>query len=310
MAKLEHFLLVATIQLLGCVGTDLLNEPAVLMPPRIVIAPNNSAVEVGNTTRFQALYYDSLGNQIANVAFHWTSSDHGIATIDANGQASGQQSGQVRIGAYARGIASAPAILTVVANPNQVARVVVTPDSSTIMVGGTQAFTATARNLNGNVLTDKIVSWRSSDATIARINSNGVALGNTKGRVYIIASVDGVDSPAIPLTVLGTARRGSFSRNPGTSYHVSGTATLVQQPNGRLLLNLGDDFSSSNGPGLEIFLAATNTVGANSLNLGRLQRTSGAQSYNIPAGVTLSTYHWVIIHCVPFNVTFGSASLQ
>ncbi|MGH7457397.1 MAG: DM13 domain-containing protein, partial [bacterium] len=72
----------------------------------------------------------------------------------------------------------------------------------------------------------------------------------------------------------------------------------------------GSDFSSSSGPGLEVFLSTTNTVGANSRNLGRLQSTSGAQNYNVPSGIAFNTYSWVIIHCVPFNVTFGYAQLR
>jgi hypothetical protein len=142
------------------------------------------------------------------------------------------------------------------------------------------------------------------------VSGNGLAIGIKAGRVNIIAAADGVESPAAPLTVLGTSRSGTFTKRPGTSYNVSGTATLEQQSNGSLVLRFGSDFSSSSGPGLEVFLSTTNTVGSNSRNLGRLQRTSGAQSYNVPAGVTLTTYSWVIIHCVPFNVTFGYAQLQ
>jgi hypothetical protein len=177
-------------------------------------------------------------------------------------------------------------------------------------VGGTLQFNAVAQNLSGGVISGRTFSWRSSEATIAGVNANGLATGIKAGRVNIIASVDGIDSPAAPLTILGTARSGTFTKRPGSSYNVSGAATLEQQPNGSLVLKFGDNFSTSNGPGLEVFLSTTNAVGANSRNLGRLQSTSGAQSYNVPAGVTLTTYNWVIIHCVPFNVTFGYAELK
>ncbi len=310
MQKIKCCLISVAGLLIGCVGTDLINEPVVFVPARVVINPTSSAVEVGKTTNFQATYYDSLGNQVAGVALQWSSSDQNIATIDANGQAAGKQAGQARITARARGVTSTVALLTVVANPNQVARVVVTPDSGAIAVGGTQQFSAVARNLSGAVIGGRTFSWRSSDATIASVNSSGLATGIKTGRVNIIASVDGVDSPAAPLTILGTSRSGTFTKRPGTSYNVSGTATLEQQANGSLVLKFGSDFSTSNGPGLEVFLSTTNTVGANSRNLGRIKSTSGTQSYNVPAGVSLTTYSWVIIHCVPFNVTFGYAQLQ
>ncbi|MCG3158465.1 MAG: hypothetical protein DKINENOH_05109 [bacterium] len=307
---LKRFLLTTALFLVACVGTDFIAEPAMTVPARIVIAPTNMAVEVGKTTGFQAVYYDNQGIQIPDVALQWSSSDPNIASIDATGRASGHDTGQTKITARARGVTSGAAILTVVANPNQVARVVVVPDSGNIGIGGTLQFAAIAQNLNGQVLSGRSVNWRSSDATIATVSSTGLATGFKPGGVNIIATVEGVESSAVRLTILGTSRSGTFTGNPNTSYNVSGTATLEQQANGSLVLRLGSDFSSSNGPRLEVFLSTTSTVGSNSLNLGRLQRTSGAQSYNVPAGVPLTTYNWVIIHCVPFNVTFGHAQLR
>lgn len=307
---LKRLFLTTALFLMACVGTDFIAEPTMTVPARIVIAPTNTAVEVGKTTGFQAAYYDNQGNQLPDVAFQWSSSDPNIASIDANGQASGHDTGQTKITARARGVTSGAAILTVVANPDQVARVVIVPDSGNIGIGGTLQFAALAQNLSGKVLSGRFVNWRSSDATIATVSSTGLATGFKSGRVNIFATVDGVESSAVRLTISGTSRGGTFTRNPNTSYNVSGTATLAQQPNGSLVLRLGSDFSSSSGPRLEVFLSTTSTVGTNSLNLGRLERTSGAQSYNVPAGVKLTTYNWVIIHCVPFNVTFGYAQLR
>jgi hypothetical protein len=310
MRKRKRFLIATVIVLAGCVGTDFIDDPITFVPARITISPNATAIQVGNTVSFQGTYYDSLGNSVAVTAFQWTSSNPAIAAVDANGLALGKQPGQVRIVASARGVSSDPALLTVVADPNQVARVAVTPDSGKIRVGGTLQFTAVARNLNGDAIAGKTFTWRSSDPTVAGINNNGLATAIKPGRVNIVATADGVDSSPARLEVLGQSRTGMFTRRPGTSYSVSGTATLEQRSDGSLILSFGNDFACSNGPGLEVFLSTTNVVSPSSRNLGRLQRTSGAQSYNVPAGVTLTSYNWVIIHCVPFNVTFGYAQLQ
>jgi len=310
MQDLKRLLMATALFLAGCVATDLIEEPIMLMPARIVVNPSIAAVEVGKTASFQATYYDSLGNRASPVNFQWLSSDPDVASVDANGQVSGKQPGQTRITAKARNISSDPAILTVVADSNQVARVDVTPDSGKLNIGGTLQFTAVARNLNGDILSGKTFSWRSSDAAIATMSNAGLATGVKAGIVNVIATADGVESLPARLAILGTSRSGTFTKRPGTSYNVSGTATLEQRLDGSLVLSFGSDFSSSNGPGLEVFLSTTNAVGSNSLNLGRLQQTSGAQSYNVSAGVTLTTYNWVIIHCVPFNVTFGYAQLQ
>lgn len=76
------------------------------------------------------------------------------------------------------------------------------------------------------------------------------------------------------------------------------------------MLNFGSDFSSSNGPGLAVFLSTTSGRNSGSLNLGNLQRNSGNQDYSVSGNVELGDFDWVIIHCVPFNITFGFAELK
>ncbi len=307
---LPYFHAILTLLLAGCVGTDYINDPLTLMPARIEVTPNILALEVGKTATFQAAYYDSLGNSVPSITFNWSSSDPATVAIDANGNVAALKAGQARITAQARNVASEAALLTVVADPNQVAAVIVTPDSSTLLLGATQQFNAVARNLSGAMLSGKTVTWRSSNPAIATVSNMGLAAAVALGEAQIIARIEGVESPGARLHVVSTSRSGSFTKRPGTSYNVSGTATLEQQPSGNFQLSFGNDFSSSNGPGLEVFLSTTNTVGANSLNLGRLQRTTGAQSYAVPSNITLTTYGWVIIHCVPFNLTFGYAQLR
>ncbi len=310
MKQKSLLFLLGWLGLLGCVGTDVLNDENVGVPARIVINPTSAAVQVANTIEFQAAYYDTLGNSVPGTVFQWSSSNPGIAAIDNNGIARGQGIGQVMITATALGVASEPALLTVVANPNQLARVVVTPDSGGIRVGETLQFSATAFNLNGDELSGQTFTWRSSNPNSATVDANGLAAGVGSGMAQIVAETDGVASAPARLTVRNTRRTGTFTRNPNTSYNVQGTATLEERTDGSLVLSLGNDFSSSNGPGLEVFLSNINGVNSQSRSLGRLQRTSGAQSYNVPAGIQLTTYDWVVIHCVPFNVTFGYARLQ
>ena len=118
-------------------------------------------------------------------------------------------------------------------------------------------------------------------------------------------------SDEVPATeVMGDSRTGMFVKKPGTSYNVKGTATLEKQGNANLILNFDNSFSSSNGPGLAVFLSSTNGRNSGSLNLGNLQRTSGSQDYSVPVNVALGDFDWVVIHCVPFNVTFGFAELN
>ena len=85
---------------------------------------------------------------------------------------------------------------------------------------------------------------------------------------------------------------------------------MEKQDNGNLLLQFDDNFLSSNGPGLYVYLSTSNSVGSNSLEVERLNSTQGQQLYTIQGDIELDAYSWVIIHCKPFNVTFGYAELK
>ena len=295
----------------GCVGTDLVDE---MLPPtqepRIAVTPSTTAVIQGATVDFQATYYDEEGEAVPEVTFSWSSSDPGRASVETDGRVTAHGQGQVMIRAAALGVQSTPALLTIVADPNQVARVVVMPDSVVLEESGTQAFAATAFNIEEGVLDNVSFTWQSSDTEIATIDAEGRATALQPGTVDITATADDIASQPARLTVRGAQRTGTFRANAGTSYNVTGTAVLEEQPGGRLRLSFGDNFMSSNGPGLEVFLSAQDGVTATSFRAGPLQQTSGAQDYDLPSTIGLDDYRWVIIHCVPFNVTFGSAELQ
>jgi len=312
MMKIGIGNLIVLIFALSCVGTDFITEPEppVGNPAKIEIVPTTTAIQQGSAIGFQATYLDTLGEIVPGISFQWMSSDTSIASIDTNGTAVGNQPGQVMIAASANGVESEPALLTIVSDPNQVATVSVVPDSGCIRIGEPQQYLAAAFNLNNDRLVGKIFSWRNSDPSIVTIDSTGLLTTIMPGTVGIIASTDGIDSSPAFLRVLGENPAGTFMKKPGTSYTVRGTAVLETFENCNLELQFGSDFSSSSGPGLHVYLSTANSINSGSLDLGDLKKTSGSQSYQIPGDVEIDTYNWVVIHCVPFNVTFGFAELK
>jgi len=106
------------------------------------------------------------------------------------------------------------------------------------------------------------------------------------------------------------SRSGVFSGNAG--YMVTGVATLSQTGN-QIILAFGADFKSSNGPMLGAYLAKNasgSLTGTNSVKLANLSNTAGTQQYDVPAGISLTDYNHVVIYCVPFNIRFGTATLN
>ena len=207
----RNWLTLVCLWLSGCVGTDLINDSTTSIPARIVIDPSSAAVQTGNTVAFQATFYDTIGGIVPGTVFQWTSLNPAVASIDENGVAAGNQPSQAMIMASVAETTSEPALLTVVADPNQVARVVVTPDSGQLRIGESLQFTAAALNLNGGVLVGKTFTWRSSDSNIANIANGGLATANASGAITIVATTDGIDSVPAHLQVLGQSRTGTFT---------------------------------------------------------------------------------------------------
>src|SRR3989338_8723093 len=103
---------------------------------------------------------------------------------------------------------------------------------------------------------------------------------------------------------------GSFK--DADSFHSgSGTATVYVLPDGKRVLRF-EDFSVTNGPALSVYLVRSidGNVDSGFLDLGKLKGNKGNQNYDLSEDIDLASYKSVIIWCVPFGVTFATASLQ
>lgn len=115
--------------------------------------------------------------------------------------------------------------------------------------------------------------------------------------------------PSGPVALL-SGEFGSRSR-----YMVKGTATVFELEDGTRLLRL-EEFSSTNGPDLYVYLTVANAVdddGALNMDfvdLGLLAGNVGNQNYVIPDDVDLGLYDTVVIWCRRFTVGFGAADLM
>ena len=188
------------LALVGCIGTDLVEELPTL-EPRIDITPVVAAVEQGNTVLFEASVYDGFGMKVPNASVQWESSNASVASVDATGLVSALEVGQTMILAHGEEASSMPALLTVVADPTGVALVVVTPDTLMLPIGTTQTFTAMAFNLNGEPLEGKSFTWNSANPETASIDADGTARGLEAGTTDITATTDGIVSPPAYLIV-------------------------------------------------------------------------------------------------------------
>lgn len=98
-------------------------------------------------------------------------------------------------------------------------------------------------------------------------------------------------------------------------YDVAGSFRIERADDG-LVLVLGSDFKTKDGPDLKVVLSphqADKATGRNALrgglNLGLLKRIKGESRYRIPEGTDLKRFQSVLIHCEEYSVLWGGAPM-
>lgn len=86
-----------------------------VIPPisKVTVSPVSAQIAVGQTQQFAAKVLDANGNTIPGIQVTWQNSNAAVASIDANGLATGRSAGTVAIVAIAGGVQSSPVQLTV-----------------------------------------------------------------------------------------------------------------------------------------------------------------------------------------------------
>ena len=178
---------------------------------RYEISPTTSSVKVGGTQAYTVRGYrdtytngERTGTETISVSasdFSWSSDKTGVATV-SGGTAKGVAAGSATITAALKSDTSVrlQAKLTVDApSVTHEYSYTITPESSTIKVGGTQSYTVKCTDVTytdgvkTNTETYTVtsgISWKSSATSVATV-SGGTATGKGSGTATITATVDG-----------------------------------------------------------------------------------------------------------------------
>jgi uncharacterized protein YjdB len=155
----------------------------------VTVALAASMITVGKTTQATDTLRDASNNVLAGRAVAWTSSNTNVATVDNAGLVTAVAAGTANIIATSEaktGLAS----LTVSVTP--VASVSTTLAASSLAQGQTTQATARVKDADGNVLTGRVVTWVSSNPSIATVSSTGVVTALQAGTSDIRATSEGV----------------------------------------------------------------------------------------------------------------------
>lgn len=190
-------------------GPPPVSEAAVKM---VDVSPSSKTINVGETVQLHVTLKDADGRTLTGRTVVWTSSDNSNAIVSSTGLVLGISRGDATITATSEGKSGSAKIKV----EREVHDVTVGLAKSELEIGQTTQATATLYASDGAVLTDRPVTWLSSNGAVASISSSGTVQALTPGLATITATSEGQDGAA-NLTVKGGGDQSGGSTGPGDS---------------------------------------------------------------------------------------------
>lgn len=190
---------------------DSLLVPVRLKVGRIILEADTLRLAAGTSGLLGASVLSPTGVELPGRAVAWTSLDSTIALVtpvplnprgaQATGavattnlaNVTGINPGVARIVASTDGKADTTLVIV---TPSPVVAVTVTPDTLALLVAARARLVAETRDARGVVVTNRAVSWTSSDDLLARVDSGGIVTAVAPGLVKITATSEGVTGTA------------------------------------------------------------------------------------------------------------------
>jgi len=234
------------------------STPALPPPPpgqtvtTVEVAPSSATVGVGANTTLQATVKDQNGNVMSGQTVTWSTSDAAIATVNSNGVVTGVGAGSATITATCGGKSGTSAITVTAAPPPPpvVTTVTISPSSASVVAGGTTTLQATVKDQNGNVMTGQTITWSTSNASVATVNSSGVVNAIAAGAATITATCAGKSGTAAITVTAAPPVVTTVTVAPSSASIVAGNNTTLQatvkDANGNVMTGQTITWSTSN----------------------------------------------------------------
>lgn len=199
-------------------------RPAANQPVASVsVVASTRSFAVGDTLRLSARALAADGSLLENRSVSWSSSNSDVVQLSSSGLATAVAPGAAIIRATIEGKSgSMDVAVSVVA----VARVAILETSISLARGGSRTVGAAALDAQGRTLADRLIAWRSADATIADVDAAGHVTARGEGETKVFAESEGkVDSVLVVVTPPGV---GSVVITPAAMLlRVGGTRQLT-----------------------------------------------------------------------------------
>ena len=230
-------------------GISAIATVTVQLPPvvSVLVLPLTQTLVLGQTATFTATPRDVNGAPLSGRVVTWTSDNEGVATVAQNGVVTSRAVGSATITVASEGVSGSA---TVMVTPVPVGSVTVLPTTASVTTGQNVKLAATVSDTAGRVVTDRVVTWASSDPHVAVVSATGVVTGVAPGTVSISAASEEktgsatVTVQAISVPVASVALQPtSVSLAPGETAPLQAT---TKSSSGTVLTGRVVTFSSNN----------------------------------------------------------------
>jgi uncharacterized protein YjdB len=187
----------------------------------VAVAPVGT-LRVGQTATLSATVKDANGSLVTDRAVVWSSDNFAIASVSQNGVVTAVSVGTATITATSEG-KSGNTVVTI--TPVPVGSVAVSSIAGPLRVGQTATLAATVKNTDGVPVTDRVVTWASSNQAVATVSSAGLVTAVGPGSATITATSEG-QSGSTEVVVLAPVA--SVALQPASvTLELGGTRTLT-----------------------------------------------------------------------------------
>ena len=189
----------------------------------IVIEPGEATLmSIGATVQLSATVLDANGQPVGDALLSWESSDESVATVSGQGLVTAVGNGSARITART-GEAEASVLVSVMQSASSI---VIEPGEATLMsIGATVQLSATVLDANGQPVGDALLSWESSDESVAMVSGQGLVTAVGNGSARITARTGEVEA-SVDIRVMQAADRIVIAPEEATLMSIGATVQL------------------------------------------------------------------------------------
>jgi uncharacterized protein YjdB len=238
----------------------------------LLVTPDDVDMPLGSTRTLVASAFDAQGTAISGRKVTWSSSNPGIVAVNSNGVLTPVSVGTTSVLAT---VSTKQVTVPVVVRAEPVAQVrFTTPSTSSyvLRLGQTLQTAVQTLNSNGQPLVGRLVSYNSSNSSVASVTSAGLITANTVGQASVQAESEGRTTTVQIQVTLVPVSSVVVSPSPITMLEFETQQAVVtpkdSASNTLTVVGRNVQWTSSNSQVVTLSSASGNTVSVNGQNKG------------------------------------------